>query len=429
LSDLPGCLSCYTVGIAILARLSSERRKSGMPLGGVIMCLANAYQDKATACGEAGDFASAADLLNEAIRLYGGLAEREARGDIAAATAMAHLNMGHALRQLSQLDSAITHYTQSIAGYQDLVGRGRGDLVNHLAIAHTSKGQALDDPSSAVKEVDAALAILRSLTSAGRDKHRSDVGKTLTSKGLSLMGLGQTASAACCFDEAITVLECLVDQESRREWTHYLAHAIASKAYLLLEEGGYGGAIELYERAIALLEQFVEREGRTELGEMLRVVRQFSAVANMRLGSAFGEQGNFAGAISLLDEAIQVFENSANAKNGHELSNDWAEAYIKKANALQAIGDIGAAVASLDKAIRIRATLVEEEGHTDKTGDLARALLLRAIILKKTQRIAEARSDGLRAMALLMREIEQSGRTELRSMVDWGRQQLSDVLR
>ena len=106
------------------------------------------------------------------------------------------------------------------------------------------------------------------------------------------------------YDQAIAILERLVNQEGRRELANNLAAVYTNKASAVSALGDHRGAVALYDQAIAIRERLVNQEGRRELVGDLARLKAYRGETLITLGEKENGLQDMRSAQSILDAEI-----------------------------------------------------------------------------------------------------------------------------
>ncbi|MFA7175078.1 MAG: serine/threonine-protein kinase, partial [Kiritimatiellia bacterium] len=277
-----------------------------------------------------------------------------------------------------ELVAEMSVYDEAKRLYQQLVRDGRKELESDLAELCSDKAlihRAAADEHGTLGEYDQAIAILERLVNQeGRNELLNNLATVYMNKASAVRVLGDNRRAAALCNQAITIWEQLVNQEGRSELADALVQVYINKANAVSALGDNRGAIELYDQSITILERLVNLEGRRELEEDLAAVYMNKAIVVSTLGDNRG-------AMALYDLAIAIRERLVNQEDRFELADDLAKAYTNKANAASNLGDNRGAMALYDQAIAIWERLVNLEGRSELVNRLATVYTSKAIVV------------------------------------------------
>ena len=307
---------------------------------------------------------------------------------------------GELVAEIAVYDEAKRLYLQLVRGGQKELERDLAIVCWHKALVHRTAA----DLHGALQEFDQAIAILERLVNQeGRRELADDLATFYINKAIVVSALGDNRGAVALYDQATAIRERLVNLEGHRELVYGLALLYINKAAAVMALGDNRGATALYDWAIAILERLVNQDGRLELANILAEAYMNAAIA----------LGDVRGAVALYDQAIAILERLVNQDGRRELANILATVYMNKAIAVSALGDVRGAVAFYDQAIAIRERLVNQEGRRELADDLAAVYTNKAIAVSALgdHRGAVALYD--QAIAIRERLVNQEGRREL----------------
>jgi tetratricopeptide (TPR) repeat protein len=317
---------------------------------------------------------------------------------------------GRGVTRQGELVAEMAAYDEAKRLYLQLVRGGKNELERDLAILCFDKAlvhRTAADLHGALQEYDQAIAILERLVNQeGLRELANELAAVYTNKAITVRALGDVRGAVALYDQAMAILERLVNQEGRRELANDLAAIYMTKAIAVSDLGDHRGAVALYDQAMAILERLVNQEGRRELANDLAAVYENKAIA-------VSDLGDHRGAVALYDQAMAILERLVNHEGRRELANDLARVYTNKAYAVRALGDHRGAVALLNQAMAILERLVNQEGRRELANDLALVYMKKAHAVSDLgdHRGAVALLD--QAMAIRERLVNQEGRREL----------------
>jgi serine/threonine protein kinase/lipopolysaccharide biosynthesis regulator YciM len=325
------------------------------------------------------------------------------------AEAVAMLGQRGATRR-GELVAEVAAYDEAKRLYMRLVLEGHKEWESDLATLFMNKAlvhRAATDENGAIQEYDQAIAILERLVNReGRRELADDLALAYMNKANIVSDLGDNYGAVALYDQAIAIWEQLVNREGRRELANNFAAAYMNKARSFSALSDNSGAEVLCDQAIAIWERMVNQEGRRELADDLATAYGNKATIVSNLGDKHG-------AVALYDQAIAIRERLVNREGRRELADDLATAYMNKANAVSGLGDNPGAISLYDQAIAIWERLVNQEGLRELANDLAKAYG------NKAKRVS-ALGDNHGAVALFNqtiaiweRLVNQEGRREL----------------
>jgi len=309
-----------------------------------------------------------------------------------------------------ELVAELAIYDEAKRLYQQLVRDGRNELESDLAALCSHKAlvhQAAADEHGVLGEYDQAITILEQLVN--QEGHRELANRLATgymNKATTVRDQGDNCGAVVLCDQAIAIWERLVHQEGCCELADDLAKAYTNKAIAVGVLGDNRGAMVHYDQAITIWERLVNQEGRSELTEDL--ARAYTNKAN-----AVSILGDKREAVALYDQAITIREQLVNQEGRRELANDLATAYTNKAIAVSDLGDNRGAVVLYDQAIVIRERLVNQKGRSELADLLATVYMNKAIAVRVRGDTREAVALYDQAIAIWERLVNQEGRSEL----------------
>jgi serine/threonine protein kinase len=315
-----------------------------------------------------------------------------------------------------ELVAEIAVYDEAKRLYERLVMDGRKEFENDLARLCIYKAfvhETATDGTGALHEYDQAIAILEQLVNrGGRRELANDLANVYMNKGVSIRALGNDSGAVALYDQAIAILERLINQEGRQELANDLARVYTNKATSVSVIEGNLGAVPLYDQAIAIIERLVIQEGRRYLANDLARIYTNKAIAVSELGDNLG-------AVPLYDQAIAIRERLVIQEGRRELAYDLARVYRDKATSLSVLGDKRAAVALFDQAITIQERLVNQEGRSELVYDLASVYTNKADTISALGDYRGALTLYDQAIAIRKRLVNQEGRRELAGDLAW----------
>ena len=336
------------------------------------------------------------EWLEEALRAAG-------RDPAEAATMVAGRGVtrqGELVAEMAAYDEAKRLYLQLVRGGQKELERDLTILCCHKALVHRTAA----DLHGALQEYDQAIAILERLVNQeGRRELANDLVGTYINKANAVSDLGDHRGAVALYDQAIAILERLVNQEGRREVADDLATVYMNKANAVRALGDNRGAVALYDQAIAILERLVNQEGRRELANDLATVYMNKAVV-------VSDLGDNRGAVALCDQAIAILERLVNQEGRRELANHLALVYMNKS---EVVSDLGDKLMLCDQAIAIRERLVNQEGRRELADALATVYMNKANAVRVLGNYRGAAALYDQAIAIRERLVNQEGRREL----------------
>jgi serine/threonine protein kinase len=348
--------------VEIWNRLDNRRRRRDMRAD-----LAAALFEKGLVVRDQGNRRTALPFIDRAIELWRPLVEQE--GQLAPANDLAHAYLARAgiLSALGQFREALDLCDDAIGLRRRLVRKeGRRDLEGDLARAYVTLAnveRAQENPRGSLTHYDQAITLFEELIADGRDDLLGDLARTLVAQGHALRILGEPARAADLCGRAVTILERLVHQEGRSDLQHELARAYLQQGNAQRLAGQAGLALGRCDQAVAVWDRLVHREGRSGL------------------------------------------------------RNDLARAYIARAHVLRQLWQTRQALEWYDRAIELRQTIVDTCDSEDVPIDLARDRVSRAELLVELGETGRARVELVEAIDPLERAIEQTRRSDLRSVL------------
>ena len=309
-----------------------------------------------------------------------------------------------------ELVAEIAAYDEAKRLYVRLVREGHreleGDLV-WLCFEKASVHIAAGDQNGAIQAFDQAIAILERLVNQEGLRELEDyLARAYMNKAIAVDALGDERGAVVLYDQAIAIRERLVNQEGRRELDNSLATTYLNKAAAMIALGDNPGAVSLLDQTIAIRERLVNQEGRHELANDLAMTYMNKALAVSALGDERG-------AVVFYDRVIAIWERLVNREGRRELANDLAKAYMNKAVSVSALGDKQGAMALYDQAIAIWERLVNQEGLRELANELAKAYHNKAAAMSALGDKHGAVALYDQAIAIDERLVNQEGRREL----------------
>jgi serine/threonine protein kinase len=303
--------------------------------------------------------------------------------------------------------------------FERLVARGQKELSPELATLCMSKAlihRHLDDIPGALVAYDQALAILEPLVQqGGRRELLNELALTHMNKGHALQGQGNLAGAVAAYDQALGVLENLVGQaiqqglvshEGFAQLANELAQAYATKGSALQAQGNLAAARVAIDRALAFRERLVNLDGRRELAEYLAMT--YAAKASL-----LQDEGDLAGAAVAYNQALSILERLVNHEGQRNLANELASIYNDKASTLQRQGDMAGAAKTYDQALAIWDSLVNHEKRDELASKMATAYMNKGMALPFQGDFAGGVAAIDQAIAIWERLVIQEGRQEL----------------
>lgn len=301
--------------------------------------LAWAHNSRGLAYLSMGLFGRGMQDIDEAIRWFEQLVERERQTHLANGLAAATNRRSEALRQLNQLSEALEGATRAIELYARVTDR---DVSAMLAMAHQNRAlirRSLGELTGAEEDVERAIELLTPRAETGPLRLRRD-----------------------------------------------LSAAWHTRAGLLLGRGQFEPAVQSAARAIELLEKLGSVDVANEL-----------AGAHNNRGAAHHRLAEFEQAHAAYTESIRL--RSELVERGRlDLRNDLAGTYANRAIVSQSLQKLTDALADYERAVEIRTLLVEGEGRLDLAPDLAQLHIYRGQVLRAQGQMVEARDDYQRAI-------------------------------
>jgi len=298
--------------------------------------------------------------------------------------------------------------------YREFLGADYGRALTRVERAATPQtGASERRDAEGTAWADPRVWLEKALRAAGRDP--AEAAAMLGQRGATRRG--ELVAEIAAYDEAKRLYLRLVG-EGRKELETDLATLCVDKALVHRTAADEHGAIQEYDQAIAVLERLVNREGRRELANDLAMVYMNKAIAVSALGDNRG-------AVALYDQAITIWERLVNQEGRRELANDLATVYQNKAIAVRALGDNRGAVALYDRAFAILERLVNQEGRRELIGDLARMKAYRGDVLIALGERARGLEEMRSSQKVLEAEIARTGRADLKQVLTWLQQQLA----
>jgi serine/threonine protein kinase len=429
--QVPSAFSRKGAAVAHLAILEEAERQFKAAMfkwnSAIAEELAGMLFDKAMVYQNLDDAQGSCEAAGKSIAIYRRLVEQEGQQQLADNLAKALMNKANALVAMDDKLGAEALFDEGIAILRRMVEiEGRRELANDLAKALMSKANILSetgDMAGAVKLFDLSINMLRRLV---EQEERRDLENILAmavmNKARVLEDMGDLAGSIMLSDECIAIWRRLVEREGRRGMACHLAMALMNKANTLSGTGNLAGAVNLYDECIKNYRLLVEQEGRRELANDL-------AKALMNKANALGQMGGPAVAAVLHGECIDIYRQLVEQEGRRELAKYLALALMNKAIMLSVLGEMSSAVKLLDECIMIRRQLVEKDGHQELLGDLAWVVLVRATVINKIGTLSEVeRRQSREAYRALAIEAQRTGRADLKQIMAWAQNVLSDIL-
>lgn len=282
--------------------------------------------------------------IDEALRWFELLVEREKQTHLANGLAGAANRRSEALRQLNRLAEAQAGADRSIELYARVSDR---DVSATLAMAHLNRAlirRSLGELTEAEKDVDRAIELL--------SPHAERAGAPL---------------------------------RLRRD----LATAWHTRAGLLLNRGQLEPAVQSAAQAIERLGGLY-RDDRLDVANELAGAHNNRGAAYHRLGQYEEARHDYTRAIELRVELVQ--------RGRLDLRNDLASTYTNRAIVSQSLGQLPEASQDYDQAVELRTRLVEGEGRLELASELAQLHIYRGQVRRAQNHKSEAREDYQRAI-------------------------------
>ena len=309
-----------------------------------------------------------------------------------------------------ELVADVAAYDEAKRLYMGLVREGRKELEGDLAALCMDKALVhitAADEHGTIQEYDQAIAILERLVNReGNRELANDLALAYMNKAVTVSDLGDKCASVALYDQAIAIRERLVNQEGHHELANDLATAYMNRANAMSDLGDNYGAVALFDQAISILGQLVNQEGRRELAHGL-------ATAYMNKGNVVGVLGDKRGSVTLFDQAIAIRERLVNQEGRNELSNDLARDYLNKATAVYALGENRSAAELFDRTIVIWGRLVNQEGRYELANNLATAYMNKATVASALGDTQGALAIYDQAIAIWEQLVNQEGRRDL----------------
>lgn len=304
-------------------------------------------------------------IYEEAKRLYEELiatGRKELRRTLALLCmekAMVHRTVGDEQGAIQSFDHAI-HIREQLVNQE-----GEHELADDLARGYMNKGVAIDD----MGDVQGALELFsltikiweRLVGQENRLELVPDLMQIYINKANMLGILGDHLQALRIYDHVIVILEPAVTKSSSSELARILASAYMNKA---AEVGDDGGGMGYTEQAITILDRLVNSGGNKGLSDFL-------ALAIENRGNAFRRLGNKRRASELYQESIEIFERLINQEGRFELSPNLAKLYLSMANVLADLDCLQESLVYYNHAISVYEQLVKQDGRSDLSEALA----------------------------------------------------------
>lgn len=355
--------------------------------------LADALTSKGNALQALGRPGEALECHTEAIRIRRECLQTDRRPDTADDLARSLVNAGVTFRALGRPGDAIGCYDEAVRIRRALITEhGRTDLAGDLAGARTNMGnalQALGRSAEAVECHDEAARLLRDLIATGRDERTGALAAAVMNKGTALAALGRFGEAEGCLDEAIRIRRELVESMGRTELAGDLADTLVNRATVLVELGRLDEAADAQAEAVRLLGRLADGEERLDLAGSLAAAHMVSAAVSYHHARRAG--GNSPLRTIRLSEAAGAYDRAIQIyRRRADLADRLATALAGKGAALDGLGVPWEAAECDDEAIRIRRDLVENHGRGDLAGDLGATLVARGLTLLRDDERDEA---------------------------------------
>jgi tetratricopeptide (TPR) repeat protein len=269
------------------------------------------------------------DLLEKMNFFYTSIANQNSRNEeIKKGAASAHSRLGDINRLLGNYDEAAAEYNDAIVRFEKLERDhpGKPDYRQALAYVHNYLGETLrlwsegtqtpppDARSDAAKEYESALRLQQALheEQPQNAKYQQELARSYSNRGILRFDTGDFRASESDFNEAIQLLEPLVEKEVGAQTEEEgnppsvdLARAYNNLGNLLTTDGQLTGAQGLLERAIRIEEELMKRdpynfEYRFELAQFYN---------NLAIGSYYGN--DISQAQKRNQKAIDLFEELA----------------------------------------------------------------------------------------------------------------------
>jgi len=390
--------------------------------------LSDLYEDKAVLCDSLDDIEGSLQAHDNCIAIRRQLMEQDGRLDLANELAAAFMNKAITARRVGDLKSAIALYDQCIAIRRRLVDQeSRSDLEDSLAMALLNKAVVfadMGDLKGAVVLYDQCITIRRRLFEKdGRDDLTDGLAIALMNKANAIQKMGDPKGAVALLDLCVTMYTWLVDQKKRFDLRGRLAQSVMNQAIVLGMLGDLHTSIGLFNRCIPIWRQLVEQETIREYEDNLALSLMNKVIALQKLG-------DLKSAIESNDDCISIWLRLMEQEGRYDLSDNLAQSFMIKANIVWEMGDMLQAVQLYDRCISLRKRLVQVEDRKELAGDLAWSQLNRARLLGVMGNLTSAEVViAKEAFALLREEVQHTGRSDLRDVLNWARKDLASILK
>jgi serine/threonine protein kinase len=351
----------------------------------------------------------------------------------------------------SQLLSDMVILTDASQLYEELLAKGRDDLVSEFASVLQAKGvlqeslgdirgalqthrQALElfncaqvrDTGYSTSKANAVYALATITARHGDFKTCADLCETaiealsesqscappdlwtavLAVKAHALQHLGRKEEACSVYDRALAYFSGKRAAQPTIGEKRKAAETYANRATLLSEIGRFNEAVRDFDTAIGLLEDLVKRDGQEGAAYLL-------SATYMNKGTTLKSMSRFSAAVSELDRAIAIREWLVNKKGQSEFSSGLAMAYSNRAILSRAMGDIPGAIAMHGRAISLWETIVHEHGRNEYTDYLAGSLMNKGLAFLDSRKLNEAIQLLDKAVAIREDLVLHWGRSDL----------------
>lgn len=294
--------------------------------------------------------------------------------------------------------------------FKRMLSAGRGEVKASLAELCLQKALVhckANDLAGAISLQDEAIHLVDELVNhQGCHEHAGLLARSLMNKGVTLSNQGDDRAAIVSYDRSILTCRRAQTPRDRFGVMEPLAKSLLNKANSLMRLGRYRKALGFHESAVRTARQL---EGvNKQPGMVLLLVK-----ALMNQATALHFLGRDGKAIELYDEAIREAKSPANGRTRGELAVELSSAYRNKAILVQRGGDHPQAVSLYDRAIRILRPLSARHGTIELAGDLAAAYVGKANALAAQDRQTAAIVIYEKAIGLLDRLVHRGGRSDL----------------
>ncbi len=284
-------------------------------------------------------------------------------------------------------------------------------------------------------------------------------------RACSLYQLDENQESIICVDKCIELGKTMMDEYSNPKYTFFLSKYYMNRAVSLWEIGEYRRSVDDCDRAFVLMDSYMHKNSEMD-------IQPFLADIHMNRGNALQRLDKNEAAIDDFDQGIRILESEVFGKDKQAHTQFLVKCYTNKARAIWEIHHDDQVLDWFKRGKELLEQKVYLEGRTEMSGDLAlnimnigkaylymekfpeailyfeEAIVVYQHVIDRTETkehiayIADcrihksiaheamgdsekAKSDVENSLKVLQKELERTGREELRDILDLAREKLA----